>query len=115
MVISSRHNFLKNCGLTNTGMKIELTVPRLKDSSTNTIFENMIFPLSDTMAMDLRYYLFAIYVIMLGGGKTHPWSATKGETHIPATIPVAKKTTQTNKALLKTNKLLIPTTISENR
>ena len=41
--------------------------------------------------MDLRYQLSAMYVIMLEGEVTHPWSATKGGNTIPATIAEATK------------------------
>ena len=44
--------------------------------------------------MDLRHQSSAMCIIMLGGENTHPWSATKVENPILATIPVPKKNNQ---------------------
>ena len=57
--------------------------------------------------MDVRHQSSAIGIIMLGED-IHPWYATKGGNPKPATISEATN----NK---KTNKLLIPATIPDDR
>ena len=54
----------------------------------NFFFYPLFMVLSFSTIMDLRHQSSAMYIVMLGGEDTHPWSATKVENPIPATIPV---------------------------
>ena len=44
--------------------------------------------------MDLRNQSSAMCIVMMGEEDTLPWSATKEENLIPATIPVTKRNNQ---------------------